>query len=45
MLLLPYKIGKQAEMIIRKYQGGAKNSTQMPISIRQSNPILASLQV
>jgi len=34
MLLLPYKMGKRAEMIIRKYQGGAKNSPQMPIDIK-----------
>jgi hypothetical protein len=42
MPLLPYKMAKQAEMIIRKYQGEAKNSPQMPIDIRQNNPILAS---
>jgi len=45
MLLLPYKMGKQAEMIIGKYQGGAKNSPQAPMDIRQDNPILASLQI
>ena len=43
MLLLPYKMGKRAEMIIKKYQGETKNSPQMPIDIRQDNPILASL--
>ncbi len=42
MPLLPYKMAKQAEMIIRKYQGEAKNSPHMPIDIRQNNPILAS---
>ncbi len=44
LLLLPYKIGKQAGMVIRRYKVTPRNSCQMPEAVRQNAPLLASLR-
>ena len=44
LLLLPYKIGKQAETVVRRYKAVTKTSWQIPEDVNQNAPILASLQ-